>query len=227
MKDKTDLFEKFLATSNTQISITDFLFNSVLIVILSFLLERTYAKCGKSLSNRKVFAGNFMLLAFTTMLIINIVKSSLALSLGLVGALSIVRFRSAIKEPEELAYLFLTISLGLGLGANQRIITIVAFIIIMIILWVRYFFSQTSKNQNLFFTVSSNSPSSIQLNEIVEIVKNNFDEVELRRFDENPNIIEAAFMIYADSSDKLEKFKNQLQEIINSVSVTFIDSKIY
>ncbi len=227
MKDKTDLFEKFLATSNTQISITDFLFNSVLIVILSFLLERTYAKCGKSLSNRKVFAGNFMLLAFTTMLIINIVKSSLALSLGLVGALSIVRFRSAIKEPEELAYLFLTISLGLGLGANQRIITIVAFIIIMIILWVRYFFSQTSKNQNLFFTVSSNSPSSIQLNEIVEIVKNNFDEVELRRFDENPNIIEAAFMIDADSSDKLEKCKNQLQEISNSVSVTFIDSKSY
>ena len=49
----------------------------------------------------------------TTMLIISIVKSSLALSLGLVGALSIIRFRAAIKEPEELAYLFLAIGISI------------------------------------------------------------------------------------------------------------------
>ena len=54
------------------------------------------------------------------MLIIFVVKSSLALSLGLVGALSIVRFRSAIKEPEELTFLFLNIALGIGFGANAR-----------------------------------------------------------------------------------------------------------
>ena len=64
-------------------------------------------------------------LGFTvaTVVVISIVKSSLALSLGLVGALSIVRFRSAIKEPEELAYLFLSIGIGLGLGAGQRVVT--------------------------------------------------------------------------------------------------------
>ena len=45
----------------------------------------------------------------------------------LVGALSIVRFRAAIKEPEELVYLFLVISTGLGLGANQAKITILEF----------------------------------------------------------------------------------------------------
>ena len=51
--------------------------------------------------------------------VILIVKSSLALSLGLVGALSIVRFRTPIKEPEELIYLFLAIAIGLGFGAGQ------------------------------------------------------------------------------------------------------------
>ena len=58
------------------------------------------------------------LITMTTMLIISIVKSSLALSLGLVGALSVIRFRAAIKEPEELTYLFLTIAIGLGFGAK-------------------------------------------------------------------------------------------------------------
>ena len=56
----------------------------------------------------------------------------MALSLGLVGALSIVRFRTPIKEPEELAYLFISIAAGLGLGANQTIPTIVSVIFILV-----------------------------------------------------------------------------------------------
>ena len=64
-------------------------------------------------------------MGITTTIVITIVKSSLALSLGLVGALSIVRFRAAIKEPEELVYLFLIISTGLGCGAGQIKITFI------------------------------------------------------------------------------------------------------
>jgi hypothetical protein len=62
----------------------------------------------------------------TTTLIIRIVRSSPALSLGFVRASSIVRFRAAIKEPEELVFPFLAISIGLGLGAGQALVTIVA-----------------------------------------------------------------------------------------------------
>ena len=55
-------------------------------------------------SDRSLFSKNFIFISLTTMLIITIIKSSLALSLGLVGALSIIRFRTAIKEPEELMF---------------------------------------------------------------------------------------------------------------------------
>ncbi|MCW5556509.1 MAG: DUF4956 domain-containing protein [Verrucomicrobiae bacterium] len=54
--------------------------------------------------------------------------------LGLVGALSIIRFRAAIKEPEELSYLFICIAIGLGLGAQQTIITVIAFALLVGIL---------------------------------------------------------------------------------------------
>jgi len=142
MDNKLNLFKEFLTIEKTSISIYDFLINSVIIIIVTWLLAFTYRKVAKSLSNKKDFSENFILLAFTTMLVITIVKSSLALSLGLVGALSIVRFRAAIKEPEELAYLFFSISIGLGLGANQAYIVIIAFLILMIILWGRYFFNK-------------------------------------------------------------------------------------
>jgi hypothetical protein len=82
-----------------------------------------------------------------------IVKSSLALSLGLVGALSIVRFRAAIKEPEELVYLFLVIAIGLGCGANQLIITTVG-IIFALILIVIYSGYMNNSNKNIEQTIN-------------------------------------------------------------------------
>ena len=123
--------QEYLNQSRTQIPFLWFIYNMVLTAVLTFFLKQAYVKYGNSLSNRKAFGNNFIIIAMTTMLIISVVKSSLALSLGLVGALSIIRFRTAVKEPEELSYLFIAISIGLGFGANQGNITIVSFIIIL------------------------------------------------------------------------------------------------
>lgn len=71
----------------------------------------------------------FPLLTLVTIAVITVVKSSLALSLGLVGALSIVRFRAAIKDPEELVYLFLCIGIGLSLGAEQPWLALVLVVV--------------------------------------------------------------------------------------------------
>jgi len=227
MQDKWSLFQKFMITESAQISLTDFLINSLLIVVLSIILEYTYSKCANSLSNRKMFAYNFLMISFTTMLIISIVKSSLALSLGLVGALSIVRFRAAIKEPEELAYLFFAISIGLGLGANQRFIVVAAFIVMMIILWVRYLLRGKNTKQNLFLNISSDAPVDLQLNDITSIIKKYFKAAELKRFDENKNLIEASFLVDIDKTEKLQSCKQELQKLNDSVSVSFIDNKTY
>ena len=98
---KLDTFQNFIASQSMKIPIFDFLLNLIIASLLAILLSKFYVRYGKSLSNRKSFAGNYLLMTMVTMLIISIVKSSLALSLGLVGALSIVRFRAAIKEPKN------------------------------------------------------------------------------------------------------------------------------
>lgn len=139
-----NLVQNFLTGPNIEIAVGDFLISLLLTALLAYFISIVYIKFGESLSNRRSFARNFILLALTTTLIITIVKSSLALSLGLVGALSIVRFRAAIKEPEELAYLFLTIGVGLGLGANQVLITVSATILILILIIMRGIFQKKS-----------------------------------------------------------------------------------
>ena len=109
-------------------------------------------------------------MTMTTMFIITIVKSSLALSLGLVGALSIVRFRAAIKEPEELTYLFLTIAIGLGLGADQMEITISAFMIIVLTIWLRNMFHKKEESQNLHFTLIGKNTDSLDIEKIIAVL---------------------------------------------------------
>jgi len=91
------------------------------------------------------FSKNFVILGTTTCIIIVIVKNSLALSLGLVGALSIVRFRAAIKEPEELVYLFLVIAVGLGCGAGQIKVITVGILTSLLIIFAYYLFLSKKK----------------------------------------------------------------------------------
>ncbi|MEN8115695.1 MAG: DUF4956 domain-containing protein [Bacteroidota bacterium] len=225
--DKWNLFQRFLITENAQISVVDFLINAGIIFILSLILEFTYSRCAKSLSGRKAFAANFFLIAFTTMLIISIVKSSLALSLGLVGALSIVRFRSAIKEPEELAYLFFTISIGLGLGANQRIITVVGALVLLAVIWIRHFSQKRSRQQNLYLTVSSNGSGKPALQSIDKLVQESFKASKLVRFDETPDIIETAFWVEIKKSDDLQNFKSKLNDLNPDIRVSFVDNNSF
>ena len=75
--------------------------------VLSLLLRAFYVRYSTSVSSKNHLGSILPLLSLVVFLVIVVVKSSLALSLGLVGALSIVRFRTPIKEPEELVYLFL------------------------------------------------------------------------------------------------------------------------
>ena len=101
-----------------------------------------------------------------------IVKNSLALSLGLVGALSIVRFRAAIKEPEELVYLFLVITAGLGCGSGQLKITIVGIAFSLLIIFIYHKLLSTKKIEyaeliNLAVVFNQN----INQNDITKIIE--------------------------------------------------------
>ena len=100
-----------------------------LCIICSLILKIVYEEKSTSLSNKSQLSNIIPILSIATFLVISVVKSSLALSLGLVGALSIVRFRTPIKEPEELTFLFLSIAIGLACGADQFLPAIIGLIL--------------------------------------------------------------------------------------------------
>lgn len=187
--------------------------------LLGIILGRVYIHFGQSLSNRRAFARNFLILVVTTTLIISIVKSSLALSLGLVGALSIVRFRAAIKEPEELAFLFLAISIGLGLGAGQALVTVVAMIVILGLIMIRSLFRGGSTQPNLYLTVSSPAATKLGANQILQLLAGLGAAASLKRFDQTADQLEVALLVDFKRVADLERFTEQMRELSPQVRI--------
>jgi len=166
----------FFINNNIQINMNSFVLSLITAVLLSLLVQLFYIKFSSTLSNRIHFSKNFVILGTTTCIIIMIVKNSLALSLGLVGALSIVRFRAAIKEPEELVYLFLIIAIGLGCGSGQIKIIIVGVLFSLIIIFAYHqFLSQKKIEYSELINLAIIIDEDIKQNEISKII----DELKL------------------------------------------------
>lgn len=215
--------QEFLQLHQVAIPVWDFIINLMVAAFLAIILARVYVRYGQTLSNRKIFARNFLVLTTTTVFIIAVVKSSLALSLGLVGALSIVRFRAAIKEPEELAYLFLSIATGLGLGADQTAVTLVAFFVIVGMIILRSRFRPGLENQHLYLQISSTGPGRLALDQVVDVLKAKCSSVKLKRVDEANGALEASFIATFRDFSQLNSAKEALRNLDDSIKIQFLD----
>ena len=216
--------EVFLNYQNIEINLFVFIFNLLIAFVLSYILSQVYIKYSNSLSNKRLFSNNFYLITLTTTLIITVVKSSLALSLGLVGALSIVRFRAAIKEPEEIAYLFLCIAIGLGLGANYTLVTVVGFVVItaFTILFNKY--SKTNiDSEDMFCTISWNK--KIELEELLKTLKKHSNYLFLRDFDISDEFSQIGVVINFKNPDDINTLSKELNQKYSGVNIKFLNKQ--
>ena len=155
---------------------------------------------------------------------ISIVKSSLALSLGLVGALSIVRFRTAIKEPEELIFLFIAIAIGLGVGADQRWLTVIGATVVLGYMAVRTLIARKPRVSNLYLNVlvkedeeqdSLFSQVNARLLEYVSVV-------DFRRLDSRDGILQLTYFIHCHTPQTLSDVVDDLKRHFPVCEISFI-----
>ncbi len=208
-------------TTPAPLSLTALAVNLVLSIVLSTLLAWFYERYGRSLSNRAHFAQTLPLLAMTTVLIISVVKSSLALSLGLVGALSIVRFRTAIKEPEELLYLFMAIGIGLGIGADQRLPTILAVLIFMGYLMIRALIATRRIASNMYLNVAAPN-SDNTFTQIRTVLLKHVSSVDLRRLDHDDTNIQVTCLLECPNDEVLVHLMDDLRAQIPGCECSFV-----
>ncbi len=195
-------------------------------IVLSLIIAFYYVRYGASLSNRSQFAPILPMLTLITLLVITIVKSSLALSLGLVGALSIVRFRTAIKDPEELIFLFFAIAVGLGLGADQRIPTLVAFAVIMLYLAARALAARKRRGSHSLYLnlqINNDGTSAALFDQVNQLLIKEFHELDLRRLDHNDQTLQMTYYVNVQDEITLVRAMDALRSAYPGSVVSLVE----
>ena len=222
--DKMTLLNEFMLRGAGELDLLPTIMNFFMCLLMGFVLRDFYIRRSFSLTGKQHIGSILPILSAVVFLVIVVVKSSLALSLGLVGALSIVRFRTPVKEPEDLVYLFLAIALGLGYGAGHALtVTVLAVIILLVI----YFWLS---NKNISMTSEYNmvidwSDNNVSFDHLTQVIQKAVQSLKLVRMDRGKSGNTAVMVIVPNEDITFDSVVNKLQEIDSSVKLSFFEAK--
>ena len=117
--------------------------------VVGVIIAFVYRKCYRGVLYSPSFAMTLVMLTLITTPVVMCIKSDIALSMGMVGALSIVRFRTAVKDPMDTAYMFWALTMGILLGAELYVIALVVVLGISVVLFLMTFVKFTTPNAYL------------------------------------------------------------------------------
>lgn len=165
----SDIFKSSFLENVTSVGIFDMILALVLSFGIGLFIFFIYKKTYQGVMYSSSFGTTLIALTMITTLVILAVTSNVVLSLGMVGALSIVRFRTAIKEPLDIAFLFWSIAVGIVLAAGMIPLAVIGSIIIGVILLV---FVNKKPHCNPYIIVLSCTNSTVE-NNATEFIKSN------------------------------------------------------
>jgi hypothetical protein len=193
-------------------------------MVLSFIVRAFYINRSFTLVGKTHIGSIIPILSGVVFLVIMVVKSSLALSLGLVGALSIVRFRTPIKEPEELVYLFLSIGIGLGMGAGQPLLT--TSIVLLILVFVYFFLSNKKINNVIEYNlIISWGEEDVLLKTILLELETKLQTFKLVRYDWSESSKSVSLIIEPENDFGIDDLITQLKNQLPTANITFFEAK--
>ncbi|MDK0684865.1 DUF4956 domain-containing protein [Clostridium perfringens] len=202
----SDIFKSSFVDKITSISFLDMFIAMILSFAVGLFIMQVYKKTFKGVMYSSTFAMSLLALTLITTLIILGVTSNVVLSLGMVGALSIVRFRSAIKEPMDIAFLFWSISEGIVLGAGLIPLAILGAVFIGIVMVL---FANKKTTDNPYILVV-NCKNDISENSVLNILSKNVNQYCVKSKTISPsNGIEMTIEV---------KLKNITTSFVNEVS---------
>ena len=191
---------------------------------MGFVVREFYVRRSFSLTGKNHIGSILPILSGVIFLVIIVVKSSLALSLGLVGALSIVRFRTPIKEPEELVYLFLAIALGLGYGAGHTLLTTLFVMIILVVIFFWLSNRQIGRTTE-YNMVINRTESDVSFDDLLQDLEPKLQSLKVVRLDWGEKNNTAVLLVVPDKSQSLNLLVEALKGKAASLNCSFFEAK--
>ena len=182
---------KYLATSSENVTVFNILEVMVISLILSMVIFLTYKITFSGVMYNRKFNISLVMLTLVTTMVMFVIGSDIALSLGMVGALSIVRFRTAIKDPRDTVYIFWSIGVGLSVGTGNYIVASIGSVFLLGVLSI-FSFSGIGKEDRYILIIRGNREKE---EEIMRCVFNSFKGSKLRAKNSIGNSMEIIYQI--------------------------------
>lgn len=204
-----------LVNSTNGLTVQDVIINFIAAAILACLIYISYRVSHSGAVYSERFNVSLVMLTLVTTLVMNVIGNNIALSLGMVGALSIVRFRTAIKDPRDTAYIFWAIAVGICCGVSDYLIAGIGSMVIFVFLIV---FGFIRNNERIMIIINSEQKAE---SEIETQINSFFEGKAVIRVHNNNMQSGGAEFIY-EVSDKLmekaEKRNGKLTKLLSEIS---------
>jgi len=213
-----DIFKSSFLESVTEFSPLDTLIGMIFALVIGLFIMLIYKKTFSGIMYSTGFAMSLVGLSLVTTLVIMAVTSNVVLSLGMVGALSIVRFRAAIKEPMEIVFLFWSLAAGIVIGAGMIPLAVIGTLIIGIIFMI--FVKQKISSTPYILIVNCNSDEAEE--SAVNVLKESVGKYIVKSKTVNESGIELTAEIRVkDSSTGFVNRINGISGVTGATLVTF------
>jgi uncharacterized membrane protein YhiD involved in acid resistance len=202
--------------------IINIIFSMVLAFVIGMIISQVYKRTQRGMNHELTYMTSLVILAPIIALVMLFIRGNLILSLGLIGSLSIIRFRTAIKDTRDMIFLFWSIVVGLGAGTYNWTAVVIGSIIILAIIYVLYLLKYgKSENQDYILIITGESSGSYQ--EIETVVNQFVVNANIRSQEIQDGLSEIVLEVDFKSHDPLEieKLTKQLYAInfVKSVSL--------
>ena len=210
---KNSVLEQF----NGSISVEMILISLLVSFVISLFIVFVYKKTFSGVVYNKTIVMTIVMIAMVTSMVIRTINSNLSLSLGMVGALSIIRFRTAIKEPMDTAFLFWAIVSGIMCGAGLYFIAVCGSLLLGLLFYVLYLMDIKAKSQYLLVVIYKSENSQIVESKLDGLTKKKLKSKSVN----GNNVIEVTYEVeYDNTVDELMKSLSGDVRNVNLVTYT-------
>ncbi len=210
---KNSVLEQF----NGSISVEMILISLLVSFVISLFIVFVYKKTFSGVVYNKTIVMTIVMIAMVTSMVIRTINSNLSLSLGMVGALSIIRFRTAIKEPMDTAFLFWAIVSGIMCGAGLYFIAVCGSLLLGLLFYVLYLMDIKAKSQYLLVVIYKSENSQIVESKLDSLTKKKLKNKSVS----GNNVIEVTYEVeYDNTVDELMKSLSGDVRNVNLVTYT-------
>ena len=137
-----------------------------------------------------------------------------------------IRFRTPVKEPEDLAFLFFAIALGIGFGALQIYVTSLIFVILIVIIWLlpSHNFKDAKNDFNIVIQCNDEKEPSF-FDKILKFLQENSKEVRFVKIEKEENNTFLYYKVLFDNPDDINKLINQINKEFKNIKYSFYENK--